>query len=91
MSSALSAATQAPHRKANSRVRGGSGSQRSTHRNAHTTGPTGSSAHTAPTSTAPTPMEPLTSPSTTSPQTPNTTSPATVPSTARRWRPGVGR
>ena len=48
MSSALSAATQAPHRKANSSVRGGSGSQRSTHRNAQTTGPTGTSAHERP-------------------------------------------
>ena len=51
----MSAATQAPQRKANSSSRGGSGSQRSIHRNAATTGPTGSSAHSAPTRTPPTP------------------------------------
>src|SRR5205085_2172505 len=63
ISSAESAAKQAPHRNAMSSSRGGSGSQRSIQRNVATTGPTGSSAHSAPTTTPPTPTLVPTSPS----------------------------
>src|SRR5882757_455626 len=53
--SAASVAKQAPQRNATSNIRGGSGSQRSIHRNAQTTGPTGSSAPSVPTITPPAP------------------------------------
>src|SRR5215813_13800671 len=52
---ATSAAKHAPHRKATSIIRGGSGSQRSSQRNAATTGPTGSNAPSVPTITPPGP------------------------------------
>ena len=84
MIKALSAATHAPHRKANSSVRGGSGSQRSTHKNAHTTRLTGSSAPNAPTATATIPIELVTCPRVMSPQIPKTTSRTTGASTLRR-------
>ena len=73
-----------------SSVRGGSGSQRSIQRKVATTGPTGTSAHRAPTTTPVPPTLLPSSPSTTSPQNPRATSPRTGASTPRRCRPGVG-
>ena len=84
ITSAVSAAKPAPHRNANSSNRGGSGSQRSSHRKAATTRATGTSAHTAPTTTPATPTLLATRPSTIRPQMPSAINPSTGPSTARR-------
>jgi hypothetical protein len=85
-----SVATHAPQPNAASSSRGGSGSQRSIHRNAPTTNATGSSAVNAPTSTPTAPTSTVTNPNTARPQIPMPTAPNTGSSTLRRccWPAG---
>src|SRR2546423_5375454 len=77
ISSAVIVATQAPQPKASHSSFAGSGSQRSTQRNAATTGPTGSSAPATPTNSATSPTRAVLNASRTSPQAANTTNPPT--------------
>src|SRR4051794_14468827 len=84
ISNAVIVATQAPQPKATQSSRAGSGSQRSTQRNAATTGPTGSSAQATPTTSAASPTRTVLTASRISPHSASTIRPTTGSSTVNR-------
>ncbi len=92
MSSAVSAATQAPQRNANSRVRGRFGLPAVDPQERPDDRPDGQQRADRPDEDGADADRPADQPEQRRARRPRrTTSPATVPSTARRWRPGVGR